>query len=370
MGQIRRLTVVLGVAAIAAALPAGASALTKTVYAGPPPSARSDAVKVLGQKFVKTYSPDVDAFFLNKVTVNQGDTVSFNIEGFHTIDLPGASGEDLPLFTTGATISGVKDAAGKPFWFNGREPSVGFNSALFMPSGPTTYDGTTRIDTGLPLGSGPPRPLNVTFTKPGTYKYFCDVHPGMVGEVVVKPNGQSVPSAAQDAASLNNEIKRDLAALGRAAKVRVPADHVSVGGSGGNGAELLAMLPSKLTVKRGTVVTFAMPLGSREIHTATFGPANYINALSTNLFVSPGPTQEGVYPSSPTQPIPLGPNSHGNGFANIGLIDRDPATTVIPPSGKIKFTKPGVYHFICLIHNNMHGTIVVTNQRPPGPGLG
>ncbi len=120
-----------------------------------------------------------------------------------------------------------------------------------MPSGPTTYDGTTRIDTGLPLGSGPPRPLNVRFTKPGTYKYFCDVHPGMVGEVVVRPHGQSVPSAAQDAASLNNEIKRDLAALGRAAKVRVPADHVSVGGSGGNGAELSRDAPCEADREAG-----------------------------------------------------------------------------------------------------------------------
>ena len=193
----------------------------------------------------------------------------------------------------------------------------------------------------------------------------------MLGEVVVKPSVQSVPSAVQDAASLNNEIKRDLAALGRAAKVRVPADHVSVGGSGGQGAELLAMLPSKLTVKRGTVVTFAMPLGSREIHTATFGPANYINALSTNLFVSPGPTQAGVYPSSPTQPIPLGPNSHGNGFANIGLIDRDPATTADTAIGQDQVDHAGLWHFIGLGQNNMHGYVgesPASFRRRPGLG--
>ncbi len=47
---------------------------------------------MLGQKFVKSYSPDVDAFFPNKVTVNQGDTVSFNIEGFHTVDSAGVQG--------------------------------------------------------------------------------------------------------------------------------------------------------------------------------------------------------------------------------------------------------------------------------------
>ena len=41
------------------------------------------------------------------------------------------------------------------------------------------------------------------FTKAGIYKYFCNVHPGMVGFVVVKPKGQKIPTAKQDAATLN-----------------------------------------------------------------------------------------------------------------------------------------------------------------------
>lgn len=28
--------------------------------------------------------------------------------------------------------------------------------------------------------------FSFTFTKPGTYKYFCSIHPGMVGTVIVK----------------------------------------------------------------------------------------------------------------------------------------------------------------------------------------
>jgi plastocyanin len=30
--------------------------------------------------------------------------------------------------------------------------------------------------------------FSVTFRKPGTYRYFCSVHPKMVGSIVVKPN--------------------------------------------------------------------------------------------------------------------------------------------------------------------------------------
>ena len=342
------------------ALPVAASALTKTVTAGPPKSAMGTAAKVLGVKFLKKYAPEPTQFFLEKTTVNVGDTVSFQINGFHTIDLPGKSGEDLPLIATSGKVNGVKDAAGKLFWFNGHEPSVGLNPALFKPQGPTTYDGTARIDSGLPSGNAPPKPLNVVFTKAGTYRFFCDIHPFMTGEIVVKPTGQSIPSAAQDATALKNQISSALAAIRKASKPKVPKDHVLVGGTTGNGAELLHIFPSSLKVKAGTVVTFSIPRGSREVHTATFGPKKYIFKLSNNLFGPPGPTNEGVYPSSRTMPILLTKTSHGNGFANIGLIDRDPGTPTIPTSGKIKFTTPGVYHFICLIHNNMHGTIIVT----------
>ncbi len=351
---------VAGACGAMVALPSAASALTKTVYAGVPNSAKGAAVKVLGKPFLRKYSPELDAFLLSRATIHVGDTVSFVNTGFHTIDLPGPSGADLPFVTTGPQVQGVKDQAGKLFWFNGKVPSIGLNPALFAPIGSNTYDGSARVASGLPTGSGPPKPFNVTFTKAGTYKYFCDIHPGMVGTIVVKPAGQSIPSAAKDAAALKSQINADLKALKRASTPKLAKHQVSVGGSDGGGAELLAMIPSQLRVKSGTVVTFSVPKGSREAHTATFGPTGFLKTLGNAFLMQPGPTQEGAYPSSPTQPIPLAPKSHGNGFANTGLIDRDPGTKAIPVSGRIKFTKPGVYHFICLIHTNMRGTIIVT----------
>ena len=54
----------------------------------------------------------------------------------------------------------------------------------------------------------------------------------------------------------------------------------------------------------------------------------------------------------------LDQTSHGNGFANTGVLDQDSPT---PPasSATITFNAPGTYHFICLIHPFMHGTVVV-----------
>ncbi len=109
-------------------------------------------------------------------------------------------------------------------------PSLGFNPALFAPTKATTYNGSKRLDSGLPL-SGPPKPFNVKFTKPGTYKFFCDVHPGMIGTVVVKRAGKPIPSAKQDAAAQVAQVTADLKAAKKVASTKQPADTVSLGES-------------------------------------------------------------------------------------------------------------------------------------------
>ncbi|HKT37605.1 MAG TPA: plastocyanin/azurin family copper-binding protein [Ktedonobacterales bacterium] len=58
---------------------------------------------------------------------------------------------------------------------------------IFVPYGdPTHFDGSSPLNSGLLFG---PAPFSVTFTKPGTYHYFCALHDylGMVGTVIVLP---------------------------------------------------------------------------------------------------------------------------------------------------------------------------------------
>jgi plastocyanin len=101
-----------------------------------------------------------------------------------------------------------------------------------------------------------------------------------------------------------------------------------------------------------------MSKNSFETHTATFGNTATLKALAKGFTGAVFPAQ-GVYPSDPTQPVTESLTSHGDGFAGVGALDNDSATKTIPSSGKIDFTQAGTYHFICLIHPFMHGTIVV-----------
>jgi plastocyanin len=361
----RRIGTSVAVVTLAAALliPAVAAASTKVVFAGLPPGSKALAGKLLGEgaKVLGQDSPEINAFFNQTVTIKAGDSVKWVglAKNFHTIDLPAKGGQDLPLIVGGKTVTGVNDFAGSPFWFNGHVPSLGFNPKLFGPLGGLTYNGSSRIDSGLPVSAHSSDTLKVKFSKPGVYRYFCDVHPGMIGYVVVRAKGKPVPTAKHDGAAVTKTLTADILAAARLTRAKQPADHVSLGVSTAQGVELLAMFPSTLQVKAGTVVTFSMSAHSREVHTASFGPAPYLMKLA-NSINGPAFDQQAFYPSSSPKlgPIQLDPTSHGNGFANTGGLDRDP-TTPLPPSGQIDFTQPGTYHFICLIHPFMSGTIVV-----------
>src|SRR4051795_6734808 len=108
--RVHRFVLAAGVAG-ALAVPAGASAATKTVYLGPPPSPTTTKLQKL--------SDDPTAFFSRTTTIHRGDKIKFVNESFHNVDLPKKGSAPLPLVGPAGTASGYKDEAGVPFWFNG-----------------------------------------------------------------------------------------------------------------------------------------------------------------------------------------------------------------------------------------------------------
>jgi plastocyanin len=122
-------------------------------------------------------------------------------------------------------------------------------------------------------------------------------------------------------------------------------------------------------VKVGTTVTFTMPTGSSEAHTATTGPGDpesepdsYIGQLAAAFEGAPVIPGAAAYPSDlPGQTAAqLTPSLHGNGFWNTGTLDQD-ENSPPPAANQVTFAQAGSYTFYCLIHPFMKATVTVTS---------
>jgi plastocyanin len=363
-----KLAAVTGGTFVALALPMAAHATTHTVYMGEPPKTQNS--------FEQKYSVDVNDFFPHGVTVHVGDSVKW-MPGFHTVDIPGRGQKSLGLVVpNGPKASGANDQAGNPFWFNG-QTEFGFNPSVLKVTKKATYNGKSRVDSGINF-AGRPAPFVVKFTKTGTYTYYCDVHPGMKGVVRVVAKSSKAPSTKDDATAVKKQVAQDLKTAAHVDKTIPPTATVLMGASGKGNVEYYGFFGPK-SIKAGTTITFKMGKGVVDQHTATTDtgasstpppapggndaiPDPYLANLA-NTFNSPGPfdpiatfgsDQAGGTPAS------LGPQLHGNGFWNTGVLANGNAFT-LPGSATVRFDTPGTYTFYCLIHNFMHITLQVTS---------
>jgi plastocyanin len=313
------------------------------------------------------------AFLRSVVSVHVGDTVKFKIAGglIHTATFVprGQSIPSLAAVDPAHPVSGVADANGMPFWFNG-QPRPILNPVAAFATARHTVTGRAFVNSGIPSDQATGTTFRVSFPKKGTFKFVCLVHPGMFGTVRVLPRRQHIPSRAQDAAAAKREITAIVNAAKAKVKVPVPAGQVDVGRTGPR-LTINAMFPATTTIKAGQAVRFTMAGQRRfEIHTVTLGP-DFVTAPIENSFITPVPNSTGpptlvinplaAFPSDPPPTLPpyTGSN-HGNGFLNSGILDNDLATPQLPNSATVTFTTPGTYHFECVIHPNMDGTVVVT----------
>ena len=338
---------------------AGNAASGVTVFAGPPPQT------------LKLVHADALAFFPRAVTIHAGDTVTWQFTGFHTVTFAGPR-RPYPFITPTGSQPAAKDASGAPFWWAGKLPQLVISPLTLVPQGAGTISspsqvassGLLRIITAPP--KTPPAAFSLTFTQPGVYHYQCAVHPGMHGVVIVAPASTGTPSAASEAAAMKQAVARavtDAARLERTHSGR-PL-HVLVGaGDNATGAEVTAFFPSKLSVHVGDTVTFVNH-DQTDIHTVTFGPESVTGSIEKG-FVFPKGHQVllsplGGLPSDPPGgPVQYDGRNHGNGYINSGVLQPQGAPAAAgPKSFAVTFTKPGVYHYECVVHANMDGTIVV-----------
>jgi plastocyanin len=334
------------------------SATTFTVYLGefaqPPASLR----KVPGTN---------NQFLPGKVTIAAGDSVTFSSASFHSVTY---NPKPIPLLMPDpakGTYAGLSDAAGTPFYFNGR-PKLIYNPQAFGPFGPKTISPGTPVSSGAmgPQGpKDPPQTATYAFPKPGVYTLFCTLHPGMKGTVVVKPAGSALPKTPDQVKA--QALAAQTAAYPKAIalnKTKVAAPNTVAMGVGG-GVAMLAYYPKVLKVKAGTTVTFVNK-SSSEVHNIVLGPKKYIEDFQkkTDLFPTGPSSPNQVSPVLPfaTDPAPYkydGTTTHGNGFFVTPLTSGAPIG--LPHASRVTFSAPGTYKYFCWIHGpDMGGTVVVT----------
>lgn len=357
----RRSLMVFALAAVVAggAAPAALARPKVVVAGGPPPKAG----QAPGVNFPKELN--LNGFFRRRITIHVGDSVRwvFSRRVVHTVTFlaPGQKRPTLEQPDPSHPYSGFMDAAGAPFWFNG-QPSLLIPTDHALPVGGGSTDGTKYLNSGL---SAPAfHSYKVRFTKTGTFRYLCLVHPGMAGTVKVRARGRRIPSAAQDAAARRAEYGRAVKRARELARFKPGARHV-VGGHDTGTVAWFRFFPRVTKVRVGQSVRFSVSSKS-EIHTVAFGPEAYRDDLEKNLvLVQPQPSGPPRFefnpqiflPSDPVLPPYTGTN-HGNGFLNTGIMDTDAASSA-PGSTTVTFAKRGTYVFECTIHPGMEATIKV-----------
>ena len=86
---------------------------------------------------------------------------------------------------------------------------------------------------------------------------------------------------------------------------------------------------------------------------------NFVAPKGKGLFVN----GLGAFPSEPPAaagPISYDGHNHGNGYINSGILQPlDTPRSAGPHAFRVTFTRKGTYHYECVIHEHMDGTVVV-----------
>jgi plastocyanin len=278
-------------------------------------------------------------FLPAKITVEAGTDVTW--------DWNGAEPHSVTFLAPGQTL-----------------PPPGSDESLFAPTAADvgTYDGTAFVNTGLqPLGPDAPAPFTLAFANPGTYSYYCVIHPQMIGEVTVTEAGGEVDTPADVAERRADESDQWLEE-GRAAKAELEeaapvttknADGTTTWtvlmGASTEHTDILAFAPTPAGVKAGDTVKFLNT--STAPHTASFfgeGAEPITSPIDPRV--------------NPPAPGPSPQDLSSSGFFNTGLLPPDAPPGATPEAARsfeFKVPDAGTYGYVCLLHapSEMVGTI-------------
>ncbi len=225
-----------------------------------------------------------------------------------------------------------------------------------------------------PLFSGPMANAATHIVKlptPGNYKLVCPAHSDMYGVIHVMQHTD--PRAAFYAASLpydqfdydhqaaeemsdlladRDDPSEEIRDFPPSENVVLLRGEIVVDAEGGQYLAIVHLLPGTIRIRAGETVEW-INTDPMEPHTVTFGPEP-VN-LQTLVTATRGP--DGALQATIDSPR----DSVSSGFLRAAEQDR-PFLPQSAPGGarlRIKFTKPGTYHYICAPTDGMVGTVIV-----------
>ena len=285
---------------------------------------------------------DLLQFAPENLKVHRGDTVSWSINGFHTVDFA----TEWPDLVVMADVNGQQT------------PSV--NPAIAFPNvdNGSTYTGG-QVNSGLFLDpSVPPVFTLVMDVEPGTYTYLCDVHPGMIAYVEVVGNEESIPNPSDVSLQAAGEFGQAIgAAMAQAGQLETQeatmtdnGAEIMVGNPGINRATINLYHPFSAHIQAGQSVTWTIPKDSIEPHTISWPPTRNQDVVPVPQDAGPPILQMGPTLAPMTQ---SGAEiASGDAFSS-GLLNPGQSFT-------LTFTEAGTYNFTCNIHPGMNGVVFVS----------
>jgi plastocyanin len=295
-----------------------------------------------------------------------------------------AADAKLPQFTEGQSFN-VTPSAADPCYLASGVPSA---KAPCPKTAPPPFDGTQSFDNSGWLGSKQKFTVHISSsTSPGTYYFICLIHrEGMTGKIVVVPASTPVPSPSAQTALGKSQLKaaeaqiapfvpivrQGIQALAAAKHVQLPAS-VTAGTTpvlAGGPAGIDTFGPKVVKIPVGGSVTWYL-LG---LHSITFNstaanndvrkvaPDGTVHLNPRALLPAGGPGEPQKPPSGGSQKNPkfvvvAASTWNGKGFHNSGVFGNSQPPLI--EGYKITFTRAGTYKYICTVHDNMKGTVIV-----------
>lgn len=246
------------------------------------------------------------AYYPDRLQLHRGATVHFQRVGWHSVALAPDEAA-VPRHLRRDEVDGVSALDGE----TPTDPSCTTDQST-APAVPIAT-ACTFDDPGQVLNSGWGSMRVTIDVPPGTYDYWCTIHDGMRGAVVVLPDSEPVPTPAEATALGAAQLAADtsngeaMLAAGQTPVVEPVGDHrrfhVKAGDFTADGrVAALRFLPSTLEIDAEDEVVFVTPDSPVfEIHTASFPADAYPFGFLT--YLHPNCDRDGRSAGAPGVPL-------------------------------------------------------------------